>query len=100
MAPDQPAGGWRVVTWNSATDREFATRQEALDYITMNDDTGHWHVEPINDNPITMFMCGPSKCDHDYSGEAEMRDEQGRVIGGAAVCVKCGAWAFSEDMWS
>lgn len=43
--PLQPS--WRVVTWNSRTDREFSTRQEALDYITMNDDTGHWHIEPI-----------------------------------------------------
>lgn len=39
--------GWRVVTWNSATDREFLTRPEALDYITMNDTDGDWHMEPI-----------------------------------------------------
>lgn len=94
------AANWRVVTWNSRTDREFDTRQEALDYITMNDDTGDWHVEPIDAPNITLLMCGPSKCDeHDYSSEVEMTDEHGRVTGATRVCSKCGIWAFNEDMW-
>jgi hypothetical protein len=48
-------------------------------------------VEPV----ITMFMCGPSKCEHDYSG-GWVELEQG----GSASCVKCGALAISEAYWS
>ena len=43
--------------------------------------------------PVTIFLCGPSKCEHDYSG---WRDFEG---GGTAVCTKCGAEAFSEAVW-
>lgn len=88
---------WRVVTWNSKTDREFATRQEALDYITMNDDSGDWHIEPIA--PLTMFLCGPSKCEpHDYSGWQDIV-VNGQVRGGTTVCAKCGSTAFDEAAW-
>lgn len=37
---------WNVVTWSSRTDRTFDTRQEALDYITMNDTEGDWYLRP------------------------------------------------------
>lgn len=40
---------WKVVTWNSKTDRTFYTRPEALDYLTMNDAEGDWHIEPVLD---------------------------------------------------
>ena len=55
-------------------------------------------TEPSND--LTLFMCGPSKCEHDYSLETEIRDENGRCTGSTAVCSKCGAWAIDESMWS
>ena len=42
---------------------------------------------------ITMFLCGPSKCDHDYSKWEEFEH------GGTAVCVKCGARAIDEAAW-
>lgn len=49
---------------------------------------------------LTFFICGPKKnCEHDYSGWQDMTDDAGRVIGGTAICAKCGASAFAEDMW-
>lgn len=42
---------------------------------------------------LTLFLCGPSKCEHDYSAWLELPD------GGTAVCVKCGAQAIQEAMW-
>jgi hypothetical protein len=51
---------------------------------------------------ITLFMCGPSKCEHDYSDyEDVMEDghEDGHVVGMTAVCSKCGARAFDEAAW-
>ena len=41
----------------------------------------------------TMFLCGPSKCEHDYSRYEPMEG------GGTAVCAKCGARAFDEAAW-
>lgn len=49
---------------------------------------------------ITLFICGPKKnCEHDYSGWEDFTDDAGRVIGGTAICSKCGASAFAEDWW-
>jgi hypothetical protein len=42
---------------------------------------------------LTMFLCGPSKCEHDYSLYEPMEG------GGTAVCSKCGARAFDEAAW-
>lgn len=44
--PKQEPVAWKVVTWNTKTDRKFLTRPEAIDYITMNDRDGHWYIEP------------------------------------------------------
>ena len=49
-------------------------------------------------NDLTLFLCGPSKCDHDYSKEEEIV-ENGKVVGGTAVCVKCGRRAIDEANW-
>lgn len=46
----------------------------------------------------TLFICGPKKCDHDYSGEEPIEDGE-RICGSTAVCVKCGARAFEEAAW-
>ena len=46
-----------------------------------------------------VFVCGPNKnCAHDYSGWQDI-EEGGRIVGGTAVCTKCGQTAFEEDMW-
>lgn len=37
---------WKVVTWNTKTDRTFDTREQAYDYIITNDDEGDWYMEP------------------------------------------------------
>jgi hypothetical protein len=42
---------------------------------------------------VTLFLCGPSKCEHDYSQWLDLPD------GGTAVCVKCGAKAIEEAAW-
>ena len=42
---------------------------------------------------VTLFMCGPSHCEHDYSAGEDFMD------GGSAVCVKCGARAIDETGW-
>lgn len=47
---------------------------------------------------VTLFICGPSKCEHDYSGWQEFADPSG-AHGGTAVCVKCGATAIEEAAW-
>lgn len=47
---------------------------------------------------LTLFTCGPSKCEHDYSGWQEWTDPDGCRIG-SALCVKCGAAAIDEAAW-
>ena len=47
---------------------------------------------------LTLFCCGPSKCEHDYSGWVEFKDGNGGG-GGTAVCAKCGARAIDEALW-
>jgi hypothetical protein len=49
--PVQEPIAWRVVTWSSKTDRSFLTRPEALDYLTVNDADGDWHIEPVLPTP-------------------------------------------------
>lgn len=47
---------------------------------------------------VTVFLCGPSKCDHDYSrSEPILVDD--RIVGESAVCSKCGRSAFEEGVW-
>lgn len=48
---------------------------------------------------LTLFLCGPSKCEHDYQGMEEVRDS-GESRGWTAVCTKCGARAIDEAAWS
>ena len=49
--------------------------------------------------PVTIFLCGPKKdCKHDYSGWMDIVAE-GKVIGGTAVCAKCGQTAYEEAQW-
>lgn len=50
--------------------------------------------------PVTLFRCGPSKCDHDYQGHEDVLNEEGRCVGGTTVCTKCGARAIDEAAWS
>lgn len=52
----------------------------------------------MSDEPITVLLCGPSKCEHDYSGWEDIV-EDGRVVGGTAVCSKCGCTAYDEAAW-
>jgi len=47
---------------------------------------------------LTLFLCGPSKCVHEYTKD-EPIVENGKVVGGTAVCAKCGARANDEAMW-
>lgn len=47
---------------------------------------------------LTLFECGPSKCEHDYAGWVEYRAPEGGIIG-TTVCTKCGAYASEEAMW-
>jgi hypothetical protein len=48
---------------------------------------------------ITLFECGPKRCEHDYSLWGEIIIE-GRVVGGTAFCSKCGASAYDEAQWA
>jgi hypothetical protein len=50
--------------------------------------------------PVTLFQCGPSKCDHDYQGHEDILNENGKCVGGTTVCTKCGARASDEAAWS
>lgn len=47
----------------------------------------------------TLFMCGPSKCEHDYTGWIEYQTPEGCHVG-STVCSKCGAVAAEEAYWS
>jgi len=54
---------------------------------------------PENTNdPVTVFVCGPTKCEHDYSGCQDIV-EDGKVIGETAICAKCGQTAYEEAQW-
>ena len=48
---------------------------------------------------LTLFLCGPSKCEHDYSGWEPLTENGRDALGGTAVCAKCGARAFDEAAW-
>lgn len=50
---------------------------------------------------LVIFECGPSKCSHDYDYQNEVMilNEQGKVVGGTVICMKCGARAIDEAMW-
>ncbi len=48
--------------------------------------------------PLTIFLCGPKKCEHDYQGGEDVI-ENGENRGWTAVCVKCGARAIDEAAW-
>ena len=50
--------------------------------------------------PVTLFQCGPSKCDHDYQGHEDVLNEEEQCVGGTTVCIKCGARAIDEAAWS
>ena len=50
------------------------------------------------DQGVTLFLCGPSKCEHDYS-KYEPIIENGRNVGETLVCSKCGRTAFEEAAW-
>lgn len=54
--------------------------------------------EKKTDEEVTIFLCGPRKCEHDYSGWEDIVID-GQVRGGTAVCTKCGRTAFSEAAW-
>ena len=56
-------------------------------------------VPEREDRDLTLFLCGPSKCEHDYQGMEEVR-ESGESRGWTAVCTKCGARAIDEAAWS
>lgn len=38
---------FKVVTWNTKTDRIFDTHDQAYDYIIMNDDSDDWYIEKV-----------------------------------------------------
>jgi hypothetical protein len=70
----------------------MTTNQEAKDAPMTDAST------PDAPQAITLFVCGPKDCEHDYQGwEYVMKD--GRVWGGTAICTKCGALAIDEAMW-
>jgi hypothetical protein len=51
-----------------------------------------------DDKAVTVFICGPSKCEHDYQGREPIEDGE-RLIGETAVCIRCGARAIDEAAW-
>lgn len=56
------------------------------------------HRQDSTAEPLTVFLCGPSKCEHDYSGWQDIVVD-GQVRGGTAVCSKCGRSAIDEAAW-
>jgi len=48
---------------------------------------------------VTLFECGPSKCEHDYTGNEAVLNDRGQAVGGTTVCTKCGARAIDEAYW-
>lgn len=46
-----------------------------------------------------IFECMVKGCDHDYSLEETLFDEDGRNCGSSLKCAKCGVLAIYEDMW-
>jgi hypothetical protein len=51
------------------------------------------------DDKATVFLCGPRKCEHDYTGWREYQLPSGAWVG-TAVCAKCGAEAYEEAAWN
>lgn len=83
QCPDCPDG--YVWTTSGPTDKECPTCL-GLAYVEKKPE------------PLTIFMCGPSKCEHDYSKWEDIV-EDGKVRGGTAVCAKCGTSAIAEAAW-
>ena len=48
---------------------------------------------------VTLFLCGPSSCEHDYSKYVPII-EDGREVGETLVCAKCGTTAYNASLWS
>lgn len=49
-------------------------------------------------DPVTLFVCGPSKCEHVYD-RYEPIIQDGRTVGETLVCSKCGRTAYEEAQW-
>jgi ribosomal protein S27AE len=56
------------------------------------------YTESIACPDCMIFLCGPSKCKHDYS-RYEAIIEDGKVRSETAICSKCGASAIAEAAW-
>lgn len=48
---------------------------------------------------ITIYFCGPSKCEHVYDEEENILDIHGNFCGSTLVCSKCGTSAIQESLW-
>ena len=46
----------------------------------------------------TPFIHTEEKCEHDFRGWRDIKDEQGRIAGGERVCSKCGLGAMAHSM--
>ena len=56
-------------------------------------------TEPKKKEPITVFTCGPPKCEHVWDGPGiEWTTENGGG-GESATCSKCGVDAMSVSIW-
>ena len=56
-------------------------------------------IGETSDSEVTLFVCGPNKtCVHDYAGWQDII-EDGRIVGGTAICTKCGRTAYEEAQW-
>lgn len=50
----------------------------------------------MNDDEITVYVCGPSKCEHQWDGPMV---ELPNINAESVSCSKCGALAIQEDWW-
>jgi hypothetical protein len=60
-------------------------------------------VKPSRDTPpseITIFICGPSACEHVWDGPMiPIQGTTAQPAGYTVSCSKCGRTAFDEDQW-
>jgi hypothetical protein len=56
-------------------------------------------MTPTPEGELTVFLCGPSKCEHVYDREEIITNSAGEQCGMTKVCSKCGRSAFEEDAW-
>ena len=58
---------------------------------------GDTHTVTLDDG-TQFFIHVTPKCEHDFQGWRDLRDDEGNVCGGERSCTKCGMGAMAHSL--